>query len=138
MQDLDPRTGELIPSVAPPPLRITGSGLHGSDSTSSSGSDGRPPPASPLLVDAAPYTFPEWAEDPKGGRWHFTEEIELSNDLGQRAFRMRSATFETANVQQQWQELDALAAHYRGNAAQSATVQQETVASVSDLSGVVC
>ena len=123
MQDLDPRTGELVPSVAAPALRITGSGPHGSDSTSSSGSDRRPPPASPVLVDPAPYAFPEWAEDPEGGRWHFAEEIELSNDLGQRAFRMRSATFETVNVQQQWQELDALAAHYRGLAAESATVQ---------------
>ena len=137
MQDLDPGTGELVPSVAAPALRITGSGPHGSDSTSSSGSDGRPPPASPVLVDPAPYAFPEWAEDPQGGRWHFAEEIELSNDLGQRAFRMRSATFETVNVQQQWQELHALAAHYRGFAAESATVQQETVAFVSDLSRVV-
>ena len=111
MQDLDPRTGELVPSVAAPALRITGSGPHGSDSTSSSGSDGRPPPASPVLVDPAPYSFPEWAEDPQGGHWHFAEEMELTNDLGQRAFRMRSATFETVNVQQQWQELDALAAH---------------------------
>ena len=63
--------------------------------------------------------------------------MERSNDLGQRAFRMRSATFETVNVQQQWQELDALAANYRGFAAESATVQQETVAFVSDLSGVL-
>ena len=137
MQDLHPRTGKLVPSVAAPALRITGSGPHGSDSTSSSGSDGRLPPASPVLVDPAPYAFPEWTEDPQGGRWHFAEEIELSNDLGQRAFRMRSATLETVNVQQQWQELDALAAHYRGFAAESATVQQETVAFVSDLSGVV-
>ena len=137
MQDLNPRTGELVPSLAAPALRITGSRPHGSDSTSSSGSDGRLPPASPVLVDPAPYAFPEWAEDPQGGRWHFAEEIELSNDLGQRAFRMKSAIFETVNVQQQWQELDALATHYRGFAAESATVQQETVAFVSDLSGVV-
>ena len=140
MQDLDPRTGELVPSVAAPALRITGSGPHGphgSNSTSSSRSDGRPPPASPVLVDPAPYAFPEWAEDPQGGRWHFAKEIELSDHLGQRAFRMRSATFETVNLQQQWQEPDALAAHYRGFAAESATVQQETVAFVSDLSGVV-
>ena len=50
---------------------------------------------------------------------------------------MRSATFQTVNGRQQWQELDALAAHYRGFAAESGTVQQETVAFVSDLSGVV-
>ena len=50
---------------------------------------------------------------------------------------MRSATLETVKVQQQWQELDALAAHYRAHAAESPTVQQETVAFVSDLSGVV-
>ena len=137
MQDLSRRNGELVPSVAAPALRITGSGPHGSDSTSSSWSDGRPPPASPVLVDTAPYAFPDWAEDPQGGPWHFAEEIELSNDLGQRAFHMRPATFETVNVQQQWQELDALAAHYRGFAAESATVQQETVAFVSDLSAVV-
>ena len=137
MQDLDPRTRELVPSVAAPALRITGSGPHGSDSTSSSGSDGRPPQASPVLVDPAPYAFPEWAEDPQLGRWHFAEETELSNDLGQRAFRMRSATFETVNVQQQWQELDALAAHYPGFAAESTTVRQETLAFVSDLSGVI-
>ena len=126
MQDLDPRTGELVPSVAAPALRITGSEPHGSDSTSSSGSDGRPPPASPVLMDPAPYAFPDWAEDPEDGRWHCAEEIELSNDLGQRAFHMRSATFETVNVQQQWQELDALAAHYQGFAAEAATVQQKT------------
>ena len=137
MQDLDPRTGELVSSVAPPALRITGSGPHESDSTSNSGSDGRPPPASPVLLDQAPYAFPDRAEDPKGGRWHFAEEIELRNNLGQRAFRMRSATLETVNVQQQWQELDALAAHYRGFAAESANVKKETVAFVSDLSGVV-
>ena len=137
MQDLDPRTRLLVPSVAAPALGITGSGPHESDSTSSSGPDGRPPPASPVLVDPAPYAFPEWAEDPQGGRWHFAEEIELNNDLGQRAFRMKSATFETVNVQQQWQELDALAAHYRGFAPESTTVQQETVAFKSDLSGVV-
>ena len=137
MQDLDPRTGELVPSAAAPALRISGSGPHGSDSTSSSGSDGRPPPASPVLVDPVPYAFPEWAEDPQGGCWHFAEEIELSNDLGDRAFCLRSATFETVNVQQQWQELDALAAHYRGIAAESATVQQETVVFVSNLTGVV-
>ena len=137
MQDLNPRTGELVPGVAAPALRITGSGPHGSDSKSSSGSDGRPPPASPVLVDPAPYAFAEWAEDPQGGRWHFAEEIELSNDLGQRAYHMRSATFQTVSVQQQWQELDALAVHYRGFAAKSATVQQETVAFMSDLSGVV-
>ena len=98
MQDLDPRTGELVPSVAAPVLRITGSGPHGSDSTSSSGSNGQAPPVSPVLMDPAPYAFPEWAEDPKGGHWHFAEEIELSNDLGERAFRMRSAPFETVNV----------------------------------------
>ena len=50
---------------------------------------------------------------------------------------MRLATFETVNVQQQWQELDALAAHYRGFAAESATMQQETVAFLSDLSRAV-
>ena len=72
-----------------------------------------------------------------GGRWNFTEEIELSNEPGQRDFRMRSATLETVNVQQQWQELDAFAAHYRGCPAQSATVQQETVAFVCNLSGVI-
>ena len=88
-------------------------------------------------MDQAPYAFPEWAEDPQGGRWHFAKEIEHSNHLGQRIFRMRSATIETIDVQQQWQELDALAAHYRGFAAESATVQQETVAFVSHLSGVV-
>ena len=137
MQDLDARTGELVPSVAAPALRITGSGPHGSDSTSSSGSDGWPPPASPVLEHAAPYAFPEWAEDPQGGCWHFAEGIELSNDLGQRAFRMRLATYETVNGQQQWQEFDALADHYLSFAAESATVQQETVAFVSDLSGVV-
>ena len=137
MQDLDPRTGEFVPSVATPALHITGSGPHRSDSTSSSGPDGRPPPASPVVVDPAPYVFPVWAEDPQGGCWHFTEEIELSNDLGQRAFRMRSAIFDTVNMQQQWQELDALAANYRDLAAESATVQQETMAFVSDLSGVV-
>ena len=137
MQDLDPRTGKLVPSAAARALRITSSGPPGSVSTSSSGSDGRPPLASPVLVEPAPYAFPEWAEDPQGGRWHFAEEIELSNDLGQRAFRMRSATFETVKVQQQWQELHAMAAHYQSFAAQSATVQQETVAFVSDLSGVV-
>ena len=137
MQDLDPRIGELVHSVAAPALSITGSGPHGSHSTSSSGSDGRPTPASPVLVDPAPYAIPEWGQDPKGGRWYFAEEIELSNDLGQRAYCMRSAIFETVNVQQQWQELDALAAHYRGFAAQSAVVQQETVAFVSNLSGVV-
>ena len=119
----------LVPSVAAPALRITGSGPHGSN--------GRPPPASPVLADPTPYAFPDWAEDPQGGRWHFAEEIELSNDLNQRAFRMRSATFETVNVQQQWRELDGLAAHYRGFAAESASVQQETVAFVSNLSGVV-
>ena len=117
MQDLDPRTGKVVPSVAAPAFRITGSGPHGSDSTSSSGSDGRPPPASPVLVDPALYAFLEWAEDAQGGRWHFAEGIELSNDLGQRAFRMRSATFETVNVQQQPQKLHALAAHYQGFAA---------------------
>ena len=88
-------------------------------------------------MDPAPYAFPEWAEDPQGGRWHFAEEIELGNDLGQRAFRMRLATFEIVNVPQQWQELDALAAHYRGYAAESATVKKETLAFVGDLSGVV-
>ena len=66
VQDLDPQTGGLVPSVAAPSLRITGSGPHGSDSTSSSGSDSRPPPASPVLMDRAPYAFPEWAEDPEG------------------------------------------------------------------------
>ena len=137
MQNLVLRTGELVPSVAAPNPRITRSGPHGSDSTSSSGSDCRPPPTSPVLVDPAPYAFPEWAEDTQGGRWHFAEEIKLSNDLGQRAFCMRMATFKTVNVQQQGQELDALAAHYRGFPAESATVQQETVAFVSDLSGDV-
>ena len=44
--------------------------------------------------------FPEWAEDPQGGRWHFAEEIEVSNDPVQQALRMRSATFETVNVRQ--------------------------------------
>ena len=126
MQDLDPRTGDLVPFVAALALRITGSGPHGSESTSSLGSDGRPPLASPVLMDPAPYAFPDWAEDPQGGFWHCAEEKELSNDLGQRAFHMRSATFETVNVQQQWQELEALAAHYRGFAAESATVQQKT------------
>ena len=101
------------------------------------GSDGRPPPASPVLVDPPLYTFPEWAEDPQGGRWHFAEEIELSNDLGQWAFCMRSATFETVNVQQQLQELNALAAHHRGFTAEFATVQKETVAFVGALSGVI-
>ena len=137
MHDLDPQTAERVPSVAAPALRIMGSVPHGADSTSSSGSDGRPPQASPALADPAPYAFPEWAEDPEGGRWHFAEEIELSNDLGRRDFPVTPATFETVNMQQQWQELHALAAHYRGLAAESATVQQETVAFVSDLSGVV-
>ena len=91
MQDLDPRTGELISSLAAPVLCITGSGPHGSDSTSSSGSDGPPPPASPVLVDPTPYACPAWAEDPQGGRWHFAQKIELRNDLGQRAFHMRWA-----------------------------------------------
>ena len=101
MQDLEPRTRELVPSVTAPALRITRSGPHQSDSTSSSGSDGRPPPATPVLADPAPYAFAEWAYDPQGGSLHFAEEIGLSDDLGQRAFRMRSATFETNTVQQQ-------------------------------------
>ena len=126
-----------MPFLTAHALRITGSRAHWSDSTSSSGSNGPPPPASPILVDPAPYTFPEWAEDPQGGSWQFAEEIELSNDLSQCAFRMQTATYETINLQQQWQELDALAAHYRGFAAESAGVQQETVAFVSDRSGVV-
>ena len=99
------------PLRAAPALCITSSWPHGSDSTSSSESENRPPPASPVLVDPAPHLFPEWAEDPQSGRWHLAEEIDLSNDLGQRALRKGSATFETVNVQQQWQELDALAAH---------------------------
>ena len=74
---------------------------------------------------------------PQGGRWHFADEIELTNDLRQRVFRMRTATYETINVQQQWHDVGALADHYRGFAAKSATMQQETVAFVSDLSGVV-
>ena len=40
-------------------------------------------------------------------------------------------------MQQQLQKLDALTAHYQGFTAKSATVQQETVAFLSDLSGVV-
>ena len=92
IQNLDPRTRELVPSVVALALRITGSGPHWSDSTSSSGSDGRPPPASPVLVDPAPYDFPEWAEDPQGCRWNLDEEMKLSNDLSQQAFHMRSAT----------------------------------------------
>ena len=40
-------------------------------------------------------------------------------------------------MQQQWQKLNALADNYRCFVAESATVQQETVAFVSDLSGVV-
>ena len=46
MQDLDPRTGELVPSVTASALRIAGSGPHWSDSTSSS-------PAPQVLVDPA-------------------------------------------------------------------------------------
>ena len=52
--------------------------------------------------DPARYAFPELAEDRQGGRWLFAEEIELKNDPGQRAFRMRLATFETINVRPQW------------------------------------
>ena len=64
------------PSTSPAP------GSRGSHSTSSSGSDGRPTPVSPVLTDLAPYGFPEWAEDLQAGRWHFSEKIELTNDLG--------------------------------------------------------
>ena len=60
----------------------------------------------------------------------------ITNDLDQRAFRMGSATYETFNVQQQWQQLGALTDHYRGLDAESATVQQETVAFVSNQSGI--
>ena len=135
MQDLDPQTGELVPSVAAPAVCTTGSGPHGTNSTSSSASDGRPPPAYPVLADPAPRAFPECAAKPQRGRWHFAEEIELTNNLGRWAFRMRTATYGTLNVQQQWHELDALAAHYEGFATQSATLRQEAVAFVSDLSG---
>ena len=40
-------------------------------------------------------------------------------------------------MQQEWQEPDGWADHYRGFAAESAAVQPETVASVSNLSGLV-
>ena len=72
--------------------------------------------------------FPEWAEDPEGGRWHFAKEIELNNHLVQRVFRMRPATYQTVNLQQQWHKLDALTDHYRRLAAEFASVQQEAVA----------
>ena len=118
-------------------LRITSSGPYGSDSTSSSRCDGRPPLASRVLADPATYVFPEWAEDPKAGRWCFAQEIELSNDLGQRAFHMTSATYKTVSVQQQWLHVGALADHNLRLAAGSASVPQQTVDFVSDLIGVV-
>ena len=40
-------------------------------------------------------------------------------------------------MQQQWQELDALADHYRGFAAECASVQQEILTFVRELTGVV-
>ena len=49
-----------------------------------------------------PYTRLRLTTPPLSGppSWHFAKEIELTNDLGQQAFRMRTATYETVNEQQ--------------------------------------
>ena len=104
MQELDPRSWELVCSVAAPPSASPTLGAMGPTQQAA----GRPMAG---RHRTQPPT-PEWAGDPKGGRWHFAEEIELAKDLAQWAFCMRSATCETFSVQQQWQDLDALANQY--------------------------
>ena len=80
---------------------ITGPGPHGSHSKSSSGCDGGLPQASPELLNIASIGFTERAEGPHSGCWYFAEVIEVTNHLGHRAFRMRTASYKTVNVQQQ-------------------------------------
>ena len=81
--------------------------------------------------------LPEVVADPQSGRWRFEEEIDISDSLGQRAYRMRSATYKAVSTVQQATEVNALADHYCCFAVESAAVQQETVVFAADLSNVV-
>ena len=137
MQDWTREPGSSSPPWQRPPFASPAPGPMGPTQRAAGGAIAGRPRRPPYSLTQPPTPSLSWLSTPPGGCWHFTWEFEFSNDLDQRAFRISSATFETVNVQQQWQELDALVAHYRGFATKSATVQQATLAFVSDLSGVV-